>query len=440
MSRDQKPSLGLWRSWSLVVGSVIGSAIFMMPAVLAPYGGLGLAAWAAMAFGAVIIAIMLGNLARRLPRVGGPYAYVRSGLGDFAGFLVAWGYWISIWAAAAAITIGFVAYLGVLVPAIGDSPGLSMAAGLAALWLFIGVNYMGVRETGIVALVTTLLKLLPLAAIGLGGLFFVELEALPELNPGGGSAFAAFAAASSLAFWTFLGLEAATIPADHVIEPRKTIPRALVLGTLTVAAVYLVTGFAVMGLVPTAELQNSTAPLADAAVRMVGGWGGPAVAVGAVVATLGSLNCAILLTSQTAMAAALDGLFPKRFGGLSGHQTPGFSLLVAGLFSSALLVMNFTKGLIGAYTFILLLATLTTVVPYAFAAMASLVLEARDKTISAGQRRREGLIAVLAFLVCLWVIANAGHETVYWGFLLLLAGIPVYVAVTRQRQTSPAED
>jgi len=167
MSDQIERSLGLWRCWALVVGCVIGSAIFMMPAVLAPFGGLGLISWGAAGAGAILVAVMLGDLARRLPRVGGPYAYARAGFGDFVGFLVAWGYWISLWAASAAIAIGFVAYLGVFFPAVTQSPVLSVSVGLVVIWSLVGVNYLGVRETGIMALVTTLLKLLPLIAIGM---------------------------------------------------------------------------------------------------------------------------------------------------------------------------------------------------------------------------------------------------------------------------------
>ena len=435
MSDQIERSLGPWRCWALVVGCVIGSAIFMMPAVLAPFGGLGLIGWSAAGAGAILVAVMLGDLARRLPRVGGPYAYARAGFGDFAGFLVAWGYWISLWAAAAAIAIGFVAYLGVFFPSITQSPTLSVSVGLVVIWSLVGVNYLGVRETGIMALVTTLLKLLPLIVIGLVGLFAVEVQDLPQMNPTGRSGLSVFATASALGFWTFLGLEAASVPAGHVVAPKKTIPKALLLGTLTVAAVYLISGYAVMGLVPSDVLEHSTAPFADAAVRLVGDWGGLVVAGGALVATYGSLNGAILLNSQTAMAAALDGLFPAPFKRISSRQTPGFSLLATGVLASLLLVTNYTKGLIGAYTFIILIATITTVVPYAFAAMAGLALGTRGPG-GEQQTLRERLVAVLAFMVCLWVIAGAGAETVYWGFLLLLAGLPVYVLVTRGRDQS----
>ena len=226
MAPGRERTLGLWRSWALVVGSMIGSAIFIMPAVLVPYGGLGLVSWAVAGLGAVCVAVMLGNLARQVTGAGGPYAYVRAGFGHFAGFLIAWGYWIALWASCAAITIAFTAYLGAMVPAVRASPVLSVGAGLLLVWTLVGTNLVGVREVGILGLVTTVLKLVPLLAIGTVGLLFVQRDTLPPLNPGPNAPLYLFASAFALTFWTFLGLEAITVPAEDVIDPQITIGRA----------------------------------------------------------------------------------------------------------------------------------------------------------------------------------------------------------------------
>ena len=417
----------------MVVGSVIGSAIFMLPAIVAPYGGLGLVSLGAAAIGAMLVAMTFADLSRRVAHVGGPYAYARAGFGDFAGFLMAWGYWIAIWTACAAITIAFTAYLGALILPLGASPTLSVGAGLLLVWGLVAINIRGVREVAIVGLATTVLKLLPLAFIGAVGLFFVESSTLPPMNPTADGSLFVFASTFALTFWTFTGMEGVTVPTEDVINPEKTIPRALILGTLTVGVIYLLVTFAVMGLVPATELAVSPSPLTDAGVRIAGSWAGVFVSVGALISTLGALNYAILIAGQTAMAAARDGVFPDRFQRLTRYHTPGFSFIAAGLLTSVLLIMNYTKGMVGAYRFVLLIATVTIVVPYAFAAMAALVLEMSDRAAGRTRRLREGVVAVLAFLVCMWVIASSGAETVYWGFLLLMAGIPVYVVVTRDR-------
>ena len=431
MTGERKRSLGFWQCWALVVGGTIGSAIFMMPAVLVPYGGLGLLSLIAASVGALFIAVMFSNLARRVTSAGGPYAYAHAGFGSFAGFLIAWGYWITLWSACAAICIAFTGYVGAMVPVIAGSPVLTVGIGLVMIWSVVGVNIAGVRESGIFTLLTTILKLIPLVIVGGIGMLFMDTETLPPMNPGADNPAFVFASAFALNFWLFVGIEVATVPAEDVQNPKKTIPRAMITGTLTVAAVNILVALAVMGMLPAADLAKSSSPLADAGVHMAGSWGGWLVSVGALVSMIGAFNVAMLAAGQVPMAAARDRVFPKIFQRLTKQNTPGIAFVIAGLLVSALLIMNQSKGLVGAYTFVLLIATLTSVIPYAFCAMAGLVLEVHDKKNSPARKRSEAIVSIVAFLVCMWVIASSGEETVYWTFLLLMAGIPVYVTVTR---------
>ena len=434
MSQGNKRALGFWRCWALVVGGAIGSAIFMMPAVLVSYGGLGLLSWATAAVGALFVAMTLGNLSRRVTTAGGPYAYAHAGFGDFGGFLIAWSYWIALWTASAGITIAFTGYVGVLIPAIGASPPLMIGSGLVLIWSLVWLNIAGVRESGIFSLATTILKLIPLVVIGSIGLLFVETETLPPMNPGTTNSAYLFASAFALTFWTFVGIEAVTVPSEDVINPEKTIPKALIAGTLTIAAVYLLVAFAVMGMIPAGQLAASGSPLADAGVHMAGGWGGIAVSIGALVSMIGAFNVTLLAAGQTAMAAARDRIFPQIFVRMTKHNTPGASLVIAGCLASAMLIMSQTKGLVGAYTFVILIATLTSVVPYAFSSMAGLLLGIHDEKTSPARRKREAIISIVAFLICMWVIAASGEDAAYWTLLLLMAGVPVYVAVTRNKK------
>lgn len=435
----RKPSLGFWRSWAMVVGTMMGSGIFMIPALLAPYGGMGLIGWLVSSFGAIMIALTLGNLARRVTSVGGPYAYSRAGFGDFAGFLVAWAYWISVWIACAAIAIAFVGYLGVLIPAVTATPMISAMCGVVVIWTLVSVNLVGVREMGLVQLVTTLLKLMPLVLIGFAGLYLVELQTFTPINTTGQPHLVALSAVVVLTMWPFMGLDAATVPAGDVINPKKTLPRALVAGTLTAALVYMVATYAVMGLVPVDQLASSTAPFADAATRLVGRWGAVAIAIGAMISTFGALNSNICCASQVPMAASSDGLFPRKFSEKTSRNVPGFSMIIVGILSSLLLVTNYTKGLLGVYLFLLLISTILTLFTYLFSAMAALMLEARDPKMTPVGRLREALVAVLAFSVGLWAIAAAGQESVYWAFMLLMLGLPVYVFVARKNHAAKME-
>jgi len=423
---------------ALVLGNMIGSGVFLLPASLAPYGGISIIGWLVSAGGALCLALVFARLGAKLPRIGGPYAYAHEGFGDFGGFWVAWAYWISIWTTNAALAVAFVSYSTVFWPALGHSPALGAVAALVALWVLTLVSILGVREAGRVQLVTTILKVLPLIAIGLFGFFAFEPDYFRPFNPTGGSPFSAVTATVTLTLWAFLGLESGTVPAGDVEDASRTIPRATMLGTLIAAAIYIVCTVAVMGMIAPGELAQSTAPFADAAGVIWGSWGRWFVGAGATISCFGALNGWVLLSGQLPRAAALDGLLPRRFRDLSPRGTPVAGLVFSGVVATVLILMNFTRGLVGAFTFLILLATLATLVPYIFSTMTALMLALRERgDDNAGPIVGRIVVTVLAFAFSVWAIAGAGQSTVYWGFLLLVLGLPVYVAMRVRTRSHP---
>jgi len=406
---------------------MVGSGIFLLPAALAAYGGISILGWLFTSTGAMLLALVFARLSRKVPKVGGLYVYTREGFGDFAGFLVAWGYWISIWCGNAAIATAFVGYMGVFVPALTESLLLGAVTAAGAIWLLTWVNARGVRDAGIVQLVTTALKLIPLIAVGLLGLLYFRPGNFIPFNASGEPLLAAISATAALTLWAFLGLESATIPAEDVVEPEETMPRATILGTLLAAVVYILGTVAVMGVIAPALLTGSTAPFAEAASAMWGGWASYAVAAGAAISCFGALNGWILLSGQIPLAVARDGLFPASLARLSKRGTPVTGIIVSSLLATVLISINYTRGLVEQFTFIILLATLTSLVPYVFCSAADFMLAAADRADNG--RRWSALLVVptLAFLYSMWTIGGSGRDTVYWGFLLLMGGIPIYV-------------
>jgi len=427
--------VGLWISTALVVGNMIGSGVFLLPASLAPFGGISIVGWLFTSAGAVLLALVMARLARRMPAVGGPYAYTRKGLGDLPAFVVAWGYWISIWSGNAAISVGLVGYLAAFFPALAETPALGAGTALAAIWLLTAVNAWGVREAGVLQLWTTIIKVLPLLAIGTLGLLYLDPAHFQPFNLQGGSPFNAVTATATLTLWAFLGLESATIPADSVRDPARTIPRATLLGTILAAGVYILATTGVMGILPSEELARSTAPFAEAGGRIWGPWAGSLIAAGAAVSAFGALNGWILLQGQMPRAAAMDGLFPAVFRRMSRRNTPVAGLVISSVLITGLLALNFTASLVDQFTFIILLATLSTLIPYAFSSIAEMVISLRErKALPAGRLGRTFTIAILALLYSLWAIVGSGLETVLWGLLLLLAGLPVFLWQVRKRE------
>ncbi|WP_426414805.1 amino acid permease [Aestuariirhabdus sp. LZHN29] len=427
MEASRKKGLGLWICSSLVVGNVIGSGIFLLPASLASYGAISLAGWVFTSVGALLLALVFARLAVLVPRAGGPYAYSREGLGDFAGFLIAWGHWIAVWAGNAAICVAFVSYLTVFFPVLGTSPAASILAGLGALWGLSLVNIRGVHTAGVVQLVTTVLKILPLIAVSVVGLFYLNPEHFTPLNRSGDSNFSAITACAALTLWAYLGLESATVPADNVDNPRVTIPRATVLGTLFCAVIYILSTVSLMGLIDPDQLANSKAPFADAARLMWGDVGYYVVGLGAVISCFGALNGWMILQGQVPYAAARDKLFPDIFNRVNSNGVPYMGILISSALITVLMMMNYTRGLVETFTFIILLATLTSLIPYSFSAIAELLIYSKRPDEFRKERLwGHCLIAILGFLYGLWAIAGSGQDTVYWGFLLLMLGLPVY--------------
>ena len=426
--------IGFWRGWSIAVGCAIGSGVFMMPTLLAPYGLLGLVGWITAGAGTLLVALSLSRLVRRIPKSGGPYAYVQAGLGDFAGFLIAWTYWVACIAAVSGIAIAFVGYLGVLIPAVTASSIASLLVALVLVWTVIAINVKSISDSGTFQVITTVLKIVPLLFIVGLGVVNMDTANLPPLNPTEMHPIALLAVVTTIVMWSFIGIETATVPADNIANPETTVPRILIAALFTVLTIYLLVSIAIALLVPAHELENSAAPFALAATKVMGPVGGIIVAVGALISTLGSLNANTLTAGQVPVAAAKDGLLPARFLILSTSGTPIFSFLVAGVFISLLLILNYSKGLVAAFTFMAMLSTLSTLMAYAFCAIAEFYFLKGDT--KSRSRTRAIILAVAAFLYSFFAIWGAGAEIVFYSFLLILLGMPFYALVRKGPENS----
>ena len=420
-----KSKIGKWTSTSLVLGNMIGSGIFLLPASLAAYGGISLVGWLISSLGALLLAQVFATLSKLVPKSGGPYVYTKSAFGSFAGFLVAWGYWISVLCTNAAITVAMLGYLEVFFPILGEQPIMAVVLGLSVIWLLTWVNNKGVKSAGYVQFVTTILKIIPLILVTIVGLFFMNIDHFTPFNLSGESSWSAIVQTTTLTLFAFLGIECATIPAENTADASDTIPKATWLGTLIAIAVYVLGSIVIMGIIPPEELQHSHAPFADAA-RIIFGEGAQYwVALGAVISTFGALNGWILMQGQIPMAAGRDKVFPAIFSKVNKSQAPAVGIIISSVLVSLLMSLNYTKGLNQAFEFMILLSTLTVLVPYLFSAASYLILssETNNKFLT----YKQIFIGMGAFLFSIFAVIGSGQEVVFWGFIGLMMGIPVYV-------------
>ena len=305
--RSRRPALsGLTSATGLVVGSIVGTGVFTMPAVLAGAGTSSLLVLGVIALGAMLLAILFGQLTRRVPNSdGGLYAYARHEFGDFAGYLTGWCYWIQAWAGNAAIVSAWVFYVDALF-GINPSGIGNWGIALVGLWIPAVVNLAGVRQMAWFQNLTVVLKFLPLLFVGVVGWFFVSKGNFGAFNASGGSLYSAIGIAAGVALFSFIGVEVAAITAKRVKNPRRNVGRASLLGTGASAILYLVVSAAIMGLVPHHALVNNTAPfvIAFQTIFTHGAWAGKLVAALAVVSGIGALNGWTLVTTEVARAAA----------------------------------------------------------------------------------------------------------------------------------------
>src|SRR5210317_196811 len=425
MSSDQHRVIGFWRGWSIAVGCAIGSGIFMMPTMLAPYGLLGFGGWLVAGAGSILVALTMARLVKRIPKTGGPYVYVNEGLGKFSGFIIAWTYWVACVSAIAGISIAFVGYLGFFLPQIANSQIHALLASLLLIWIIVFLNIRSLENSSKFQLISTLLKLLPLIFIVLLGASNFNLSNLPELNPTNLHPISLIATVTTLVMWSFIGIETATVPADNVINPHETIPKVLIASVITILILYISVSVAIAVLVPASELLNSSAPFALATSKILGVTGGTIISLGALISTLGSLNANTLTAGNLSLAAARDGFLPSKFVILTKNGTPIFTYLLTGFFVSILLILNYTKGIVNAFVFMAMLSTLSTLIAYAFCAIAEFKFARADKINQ--QRNNALLISCGTFLYAFFAIWGAGIEMIIYSLILILIGMPIYL-------------
>lgn len=420
--------LGFWMCLALVVGNMIGSGVFLLPASLAPYGLNSIVGWIFTATGGVLLAIVFAQLSRIYPQAGGPYLYPRVAFGECCGFVMAWGYWMSVWVGNAAIAIGSVAALSELVPALRTTEGAPALTAVAMIWILTFINWRGVKQVGVLQLVTTVLKLMPLLAVII--LAFVLLAgndtSLIKVEPQPFT-ISAMTAAAILTLWPLLGLESATVPAENVIDPTRNIPRATLWGTIVTAIIYVIACSAVILLIPGSQLKDSNAPFADLMRLFWGDWAAGAVALFVFISGFGALNGWILIQGEMPRVLAREKIFPQLFAHESRYRTPDYSLFITSTLVTIVMLMNYSGSMVNVFTFIILISTSAYLVMYLFCALAAFKLALRGDMGVRGRRLLWLLaVAMLGALYSAWTLWGAGKEAFLWGMGLFALGLPLY--------------
>ena len=438
-NKAKEHSLGLTSATGLVIGSIVGTGVFTMPAVMAGAGTMSLVVLGVIALGALLLGVLFGQLTKRVPNSdGGVYAYSRHEFGDFAGYLVGWCYWIQSWAGNAAIVASWVFYVDALFGLNHVSGMENWGIALLGLWIPAIVNLVGVRQMAWFQNVTVILKFLPLLFVGVVGWFFVHSVNFGGFNTSGGSLYSGIGIAAGVALFSFIGVEAAAVTAKRVRDPRRNVGRASVVGTAASALLYVIVTAAVFGLVPHHALLNNGAPFVNAfqSIFPHGAWAGKLVAALAVVSGIGALNGWTLIVTETSRAIAQDGLFPRPFAWADRKGTAWFGIVVGTVLPSLLMLWRYTttSGLT-VFTYLVDLTVVTVAIPYFMSALAQLTfLVSRRRRVQGWLLARDLCVAGASVLFSMWVTFASGYQVVYQALVVLLAGLILFAFLNARRQ------
>ena len=437
--------LGLFSGTMAVIGGIIGSGIFLNPAIVAARVGttsLTLAAWMLGGVVALLGAFIFGELAARNPRVGGGYAYLRDAFGPLPAFLYGWALLlIMATGAIAAVAFTFASYTGAL---LGIPERLLPVVAAGAILLLSALNYVGVRPAAWTQNVFTLLKLAALVILILAGLLLSPDSPQPPIpnpqSPAPSLGFGATVLALSTAFvpvlFAYGGWQQTNFIAEELVEPERNLPRALVLGVLGVVVVYLLANLAYLRALGVDGLARSTAPAADTMTAVLGASGRTLISAGIVASTFGFLDLVIMVSPRVYQAMAADGLFFESFARLHPrYRTPGAAIIAQGIWASLLLATRSYGQLLDYVTF-------ADWIFFGSTAATLFIYRRRPPGGSAGSFRVPGYPwAVLLFiLAAVYVVigsirSNPGNAL--RGTLLLAAGVPAYFLWASRRRRAP---
>jgi len=438
-NKEKAHVMGLTSATGLVVGSIVGTGVFTMPAVLAGAGTMGIIVLGVIAVGAMLLAVLFGQLSKRVPNSdGGLYAYSRHEFGDFAGYLVGWCYWIQAWAGNAAIVSSWVFYVDALFKLSNPSGMENWGIALVGLWVPAIVNLAGVRQEAWFQNVTVVLKFLPLLFVGVVGWFFVRSADFGPFNASGGSLYSGIGIAAGVALFSFIGVEAAAVTAKRVKNPRLNVGRASILGTAASAILYVLVTAAVMGLVAHDTLTKTGAPFVNAFQTIFpnSAWAGQFIAAVAVISGIGALNGWTLIVTETSRAIAQDDLFPRPFAWTDRNGTAWFGIVVGTVLPSLLMLWRYTSSSgLTVFTYLVDLTVVTVAIPYFMSAIAQLTyLVSRRRRVQGWALARDLLVAGISVLFSMWVTFASGYQVVYQALVVILAGLILYAFLNARRQ------
>lgn len=418
--------IGFWSVLAIVLGAQIGSGMLMLPATLAPFGLYTIAGWIIACLGAISLACVFSRLCFIIPKTGGPHAYVRKAFGDTLSFFTGWTYWLVSWISTSIVVISCAAYLCPFFD--GYSDNVYLYCELILLAIITCVNCISVSFAGKLEFVLTLLKFAPLIIIPFltipyfNGSNFMLAEAVRGVSDA-----SIINQASLLAFWGFIGIECATAPAGSVKNPCRTIPLAIMFGTICSALIYLANCIGIMGTIPGDALAESKAPYVMFAHMFFGGQADRIMGIIGFIICLGTLNAWTLTSGQTALGLAEDKLLPQIFAKTNRSKSPYFSIIISSIGMSVILLLTKQTSIAKQVMQIIDFSVISFLFVYLVSSVSYMKIIYKDKN------PLQLSIGVFSVAFCLWIILNSSISSIIVSVCFSLSGIVILPFVRRYK-------
>jgi putrescine:ornithine antiporter len=428
---DSSKKMSLFGLTTLVAVNMMGSGIIMLPANMAQLGAVSLLSWIITAVGSMAIAYCFAQCGIFCNRSGGMSAYSEEAHGKSAFFLCSFLYFLSLAIGNVAIGISAVGYLTSFIPWLGSGAIPLFVGTVVLLWLTTVANFGGPNITGKIGSVTVWGVIIPVAGLSLIGWFWFKPDVLiAAWNPNNIAVSDAIAQSIPLTLWAFLGMESAAQSSDAVENPKRDVPLACLFGTLGAAVVYILSTTVIQGIVPNAELANSSAPFAYVYAQMFNPTVGNIIMVLAVMACIGSLLGWQFTLAQTAKMTADQGMFPKLFSKVTASNAPIIGMIVCGVLQTLLALSTISPNASEQFSKLVSLAAVTNLIPYVTALTGLLVIMHKAK-VSSAVYTRNLLVLLVAMAYCYYAIYASGKDAVFGATIVLAIGYLLYGLIAK---------
>ena len=416
---QEQKKMNLMQLTFIVAVNMMGSGIIMLPTNMAQVGAISLLSWIVTAFGSMAIAYGFAQCGIFNQRKGGMAAYAEDAYGKPGYFQVFMLYFLSLAIGNVAIAISAVGYLAGFFPGMSATPIATCLSVIALLWLTTVANFGGPTLTGKIGSITVWGVIIPVAGISIIGWFWFSSSTFSMAwNPQGMSIGQGMGSSIALTLWAFLGMESAAQNSDAVENPKRNVPLACMFGTLGAAVVYVLSTTVIQGIVPNAELANSTGPFATAYAQMFNPTIGTIIMALAVLACLGSLLGWQFTIASTAKAAADDRMFPAFFTTVNRFGAPITGMIVLAIVQSLLALSTISPTLSEQFSALVNLAVVTNVIPY-IVSLSALFVMMKGAKVADNIYTRNVVIVVFGMAYSVYAIFASGNEAVMGGTLVL---------------------